>query len=105
MKTKAGRTLQKGLALVLSGALTLSTGVLNVYAVSGDEDTPIYEGNLLLNPGFEDVRADWDFINSSGSSGVGGSGSGIQQNNPHTGKYGFFLDRAERYDRSVQRLL
>ncbi len=97
MKTKAGRTLQKGLALVLSGALTLSTGVLNVYAVSGDEDTPIYEGNLLLNPGFEDVRADWDFINSSGSSGVGGSGSGIQQNNPHTGKYGFFLDRAERY--------
>ena len=97
MKVNARQLLRKGLALILSGTLALSTGAFSASAISGDENTLIYEGNLLLNPGFESLRADWDFINSSGATGVGGSGSGVQQNNPHTGKYGFFLDRATRY--------
>ncbi len=52
-------------------------------------DKPNYRGNLLKNPGFEDGLEKWTFENSSNNY---HSGSGIQNNNPHSGNKGFFLD-------------
>lgn len=50
-----------------------------------------YSGNLLQNSGFEEGGNGWYFINDKGDGTPQSSGSGVQGNNPHTGKRGYFL--------------
>lgn len=79
------RNLLRIASVMLCLALLLSGGVLGAFAISGDEDHLILEGNLLLNADFESYSGStvYDWV---------AKGAGSQRNNPHTGSRGFYLD-------------
>ncbi|MFU1796399.1 S-layer homology domain-containing protein [Paenibacillus azoreducens] len=74
---------KKTFSLVLALAL-----MLPIVPFNNPEVQAAAEPNLLQNPGFENGKADWNFVGAYGSN----SGSGVQTNNPHSGNKGFFLD-------------
>ena len=79
------RNLLRIASVMLCLSLLFSGGVLGAFAISGDENHLILEGNLLLNADFESYSGtkvnDW-ITNNAGS----------QRNNPHTGSRGFYID-------------
>ncbi len=65
---------------------------LLLYDTNYVEPGPVYSGNLLTNPSFEDSGTGWYFENNQNNGMPAGNGAGIQGNNPHSGTKGFFLD-------------
>lgn len=94
---KQKQIFKKIVATALSIGIVLSSNILPVWSNSDDQGKLNKDGNLLVNPSFENMRQGWEFLNSSGAPGVGGTGSGIQNIITHSGQYGFFLSKGARY--------
>ena len=82
-----------------NGLRVVDTNYVNSEPEQELEPEADYSGNLLANPSFEDGGEGWFFQNGAGDAdpSPSSSGAGLQGNNPHTGKKGFFLDARSDY--------
>lgn len=65
-----------------------STLPVTLQAATTEREETNADGNLIVNPGFENLEEGWTFSEP---------GAGIMENNPYTGQHGFYLDWQGNY--------